>query len=193
MEEQSGPSSIEKQPSPWLTIETQGALYRPKLDPQKMALALFHAAKNVATVKWVALAADAEETFKALGLKPQLPALAAFLLQRAVTHAFQQIVEENRYRFAAALPDEPKTLAFFSREYTGRSTTPLNKDFFQRPHQLDFLTEIAKPFREWLTACGVPEAEALRLAEIRLPLMVLTALSDEWRSNAEFYKPLLSA
>ncbi|MCW3101080.1 MAG: putative low-complexity protein, partial [Chthonomonadaceae bacterium] len=42
-------------------------------------------------------------------------------------------------------------------------------------------------------ACGVPEAEALRLAEIRLPLMVLTALSDEWRSNAEFYKPLLSA
>jgi len=184
---------MEEPLSPWLTIETHGGLYRPKVDAQKMALALFHTSKNIILGQWTGLAADAEETFKALGLKPEPAALAGFLLQRATVHALAQIIAENRYRFGDALPDETRTLAFFATEYIGRSDTPLNKDFFQKPQPLPFLAEIAPPFQKWLVTWGVPEAEAHRLAHIRLPHTVPHALSEEWRKNADFYKPLLTA
>jgi len=183
---------MEEPQSPWLTIETHGGLYRPKVDAQKMALALFHTSKNIVTGHWTGIAADAEETFKALGLKPEPAALAGFLLQRATVQAIGQIIAENRFRFDDALPDEKQTIAFFAREYLSRSDTPLNKDFFQKPQTLPFLAKIAPPFRKWLVTWGVPEPEAHRLAHLRLPHTVPHALSEEWRKNADFYKPLLT-
>ena len=159
----------ENAPLPWLTVDLEGSLYQPKVDIEKMGRALILLAKDIAIHKATGVASNAEEAFKTLGLKLEPAALAGLLLQRAMTDAFQQIIEENRYRYGDALPDEKQTMQYFAVKYGSRTATPLNADFFQKPHRLPFLAEVAKPFRQWLVACQVPEAEAQRLAEVHFP------------------------
>src|SRR5437016_3491303 len=102
--------------TPWLEIDGESAGITLKLDGKALIGALFGFAKTVVTRKPEELISNAGEAFKALGLKPDPERLAGFLMQRAMSRALEEVIEENRYRFAKPLPEEKQVMDYFAKK-----------------------------------------------------------------------------
>jgi hypothetical protein len=179
--------------APWLTVKAEGERFALKVDGKALAAAVVNTTKTIVTGKTTELLGNAGEAFKSLGFKPDPASLAGFLFRRAMTHALEEAIAENRNRFPETLPEESQTMEFLSQTALSRTPTYLNREFFLRPHRLPFVEEVGKLLAQWFGYFDVPAQEAQRIAGTVLPRRFLYALNAEWRENSDFYKPILTA
>ena len=155
----------------------------------QLATALGKGAIASAFGNWPEVARSGMDAVKALGLKPQdTEAIAWMLVNRSLLQAMSDLAKDY-------LPPDPNPAPDFKRLseqldlVLAESTVTLTSDFFERPKSLDILTVVETPYRQWLQTCGIPQVDAIAIAQ-RLPSHFVFALNNQWHSYPDTYSIL---
>ncbi len=162
-----------------------------QIDYRQLFKALSKGIGHTAYGKWEELSTDAGETLSAIGLETKPEELAYILIQRSVIKAIFELVGENS---SQQLIDNKKASDVLADQFDISISTGeahIDHKFFDRPAELLLVKEIQSLLQKWLEYLDVSEPAAKAIAG-RLPSYFVYALNQEWRCNANYYRPLIA-
>ena len=135
-------------------------------------------------------ALSAGDLLNDIGLKQQKEELAWLLVFQAMMSNLNTIINDSRDLFNALPSDEDKTklgerlsLTLANPQYF------IDNNFFDQPHNAQFIKDFIRPFRLWLETQGLNHAESQALSnrfKANLPL----CLHNQWADNSELFAVL---
>ncbi len=158
------------------------------IDLKALFVALGKGAAHVASLKADELGTDAVDLVASIGLSESLEELSYALIHRSLVQAIFALTKESMTHLSA----DAETIASLSETLASNLTNveiKLDKDFFNKPGSQPFLGPIIGAFSQWLCDAGVGPNPAQAIAS-RVPAYFVFALSNEWKSNPNQYKPL---
>ncbi len=163
-----------------------------KADFRKLFVSLTKAAAHGFTGKWVDLTGDAAAALAAIGLETDPGQLAWGLIRNALTQAIWQLVEDNADELRRHPQNAPVKFCKTLDLSLDQAQLTIDHSFFERPGDFPLLSQIRKPFEQWLCGHGFSTARATTSSR-RLGSYFVFALNQEWRTHAKVYAPLRDA
>ncbi|MGC4013417.1 MAG: pentapeptide repeat-containing protein [Luteolibacter sp.] len=163
-----------------------------KADWGGMFSAMRKGAEHLSTMQVWELAWDVGDAVRAMGLKMDVGGLAWILIRKSLLRAMHALTSEAWLNRLGDAPAPPKELVETLDAEMAKTVLEVRKDFFEQPASLPFFESCRGWFGAWLMGAGFTEREASSITT-RMCSYFVYALNQEWRENAELYKPVLDA
>jgi uncharacterized protein YjbI with pentapeptide repeats len=160
-----------------------------KLDLKPLFVSLGKAAAHGASLKFDELGDDLAGVVESIGLDTPAGEVAHVLLQRALLSSLLELTNESASHFSVDCP-RLESLTEGVASALSQVGVEISAEFFQRPGDQPFISEIANVYAQWLCDGGMAPVAAAAISK-RLRSYFVFALSDEWRRNSQKYQALL--